>query len=50
MVETLSTEVLTMARRLHFHKPTRTELRQLLHWLETATDPLVRQRSEVLVA
>ncbi len=38
-----------MARYLHFYKPTRIELRQLLHWLETITDPVIRQRIEVIV-
>lgn len=38
-----------MARPLHFHKPTRAELRALLTILETATDPIVRQRAEVIV-
>ena len=38
-----------MSRSLHFHKPTVAELRQLLHWLETVTDPIVRQRIEVIV-
>ncbi len=38
-----------MSRPLHFHKPTRTELRQLLHWLEALTDPVVRQRIEIIV-
>lgn len=32
-----------MARRLGFGKPTRTELRQLLNWLETVIDPLIRR-------
>jgi transposase len=38
-----------MARPLNFHKPTRAELRQLLQWLETITDPIIRQRIEVIV-
>jgi len=38
-----------MARPLHFHKPTNTELRQLLHGLETIIDPVIRQRIEVIV-
>jgi len=38
-----------MSRSLHFHKPTAAESRQLLHWLETITDPTVRQRIEVIV-
>ena len=49
MVRTLPTEVLTMSRSLHFHKPTTAESRQLLHWLETSTDPIVRQRIQVIV-
>jgi transposase len=38
-----------MSRSLHFHKPTTAESRQLLHWLETMTDPIVRQRIQVIV-
>jgi hypothetical protein len=38
-----------MARPLHFHKPTRAELRALFSILETATDPVVRQRAEVII-
>jgi transposase len=38
-----------MARPLHFHKPTPVELRALLTILETATDPIVRQRAEVII-
>jgi transposase len=34
---------------LHFHKPTRAELQALLTILETVTDPVVRQRAEVIV-
>ncbi len=39
-----------MARTLHFNKPTHTELRQLLHWLETVSDPIVRKRIDVTLA
>jgi transposase len=38
-----------MSRSLHFHKPTAVESRQLLQWLETITDPIVRQRIEVIL-
>ncbi len=38
-----------MARPLHFHKPTRAELQALLTILETVTDPIVRQRAEVIL-
>ncbi len=38
-----------MARPLHFHKPTPAELRVLLTILETVTDPIVRQRAEVIL-
>ena len=38
-----------MSRSLHFHKPTVAESRQLLQWLENVTDPIVRQRIEVIV-
>lgn len=39
-----------MPRPLHFNKPTRTELSQLLLWLESNADARVRQRSEVILA
>jgi transposase len=38
-----------MARPLHFHKPSRAELRALLTILETATDPVIRRRAEVIL-
>lgn len=38
-----------MARPLHFQKPTRAELRALFSILETATDPIVQQRAEVII-
>ncbi len=38
-----------MARLLHFHKPTATEFRALLALLETATDPYILKRAEVIV-
>jgi len=38
-----------MSRSLHFHEPTVAESRQLLHWLETLTDSIVRQRIEVIL-
>jgi transposase len=34
---------------LDFHKPTGSELRTLLHGLESVTDPVVRKRIEVIV-
>jgi transposase len=39
-----------MARRLHFHKPTRQELRALLILLQQTTDRIVRQRIEVILS
>jgi len=38
-----------MARPLNFHKPTGTEFRTLLHWLESGADPVIRKRIEVIV-
>jgi transposase len=38
-----------MSRPLNFHKPTGTELRTLLHGLESVTDPIIRKRIEVIV-
>lgn len=39
-----------MPRLVHFNKPTRQELRQLLGWLESNVDSRVRQRIEVILA
>lgn len=38
-----------MSRPLHFHKPSRAELRTLLSLLETAADPIIRQRATTIV-
>ncbi len=38
-----------MARSLNFHKPTDTEFRALLALLETATDPQILKRAEVII-
>ena len=38
-----------MSRPLHFHKPSRAELRTLFSLLETATDPIIRQRATAIV-